>query len=792
MLKNFIKIAYRNLLKRKGFTIINLSGLSLGIAITIFIGLWIWDEISFNQYHANYDDIAVVKSNITYESETYTSEIHPTGLGTLLKSKYANYFDKVVLIRGRLEHRALSTEDKNFMQSGYFMQPEGAEMLELKMWKGDRNGLKDKSAILISRTLADKFFGQQDPLNQVITMDGNQDLKVAGVYEDLPASTTFHEASYFAPLQLYLQGWSSLNVWDNYNMFLYVQKHAKTSFSQASEAIKNAADKHMENQEVDIFLHAWANWQLDYENGREVRSDKFVYILFIGIIGVFVLVLACINFMNLSTAQAEKRAKEVGIMKSMGSSRLEMSFQFFSESILIALIAGGISITMVSLLLPIFNQITDKEIVLPVSSFIFWLLILVFTFFTGLLAGTYPALYLSSFSPYKVLKGTLESNPGAATFRKSLVVFQFAVSVSLIVGTMIIYQQIQMAHTRPSGYDRHGLITMPIRSAEVLNKFETLRNELIRSGAVDEMAAANYPITSNKGWNGGFNWPGKDPQHEPHFNIMHVTREYAETVGLDFVQGRGFSRFAKGESGYIIINESALKLMELEDPVGQLVTWQLPHFEQPVEYTIVGVVKDIIKESPFKSTSPVIITNSQREVSELFIRLNSEVKVQEAITTIKNTFRQVVPSTVFDYRFVNDEYNKKFAREKLIGNISGVFTIVAIFISCLGILGLAAYTAERRMKEIGIRKILGATGLNIIQLLTIDFTKLVLIAILISLPTSFWLGQSWLNNFAFSIELQWWYFAIAGLLALVIAWLTVGVQTYKAARINPIKCLKDE
>ena len=788
MHRNYFKIAWRNLFKYKGYSLINIGGLSLGMAVAILIGLWLWEEISYNKYHHHYDRIAQV---IRQVPDQLSNEIQPTGLGTVLKNEYSNHFERVVLIRGRIEERAIATREKNFLQKGYFMQPEGAEMLSLRMKYGSRKGLQDMNSILLSSSLAEKLFGQDNPLGKTITMDTQWPLEVTGVYEDLPENSDFNEASYFAPLGRYLDGWSSLNVWNNYNMYLFVQIKPEASFANATDAIKEAMIPHIDEKDMEVILHPWQEWQYTYENGMQVTSKRFVAILMIGSIGVFIIILACINFVNLSTARSEKRAKEVGIRKTIGSLRRQLVAQFMSESLLTAVISFVMAFGLVSLTLPWFNQIAGKTILLPLDQPVFWILLVSFVLLTGVLAGGYPAFYLSSFKPLKALKGTFKAGPKAAIPRKVLVVLQFTVSISLIIGTIIIYQQIQLAQNRPVGYSPQGLLTLPIRSAEIYNQFGVLQNELKRTGVVIEIAASNYPITSAKGWNGGFEWSDKDPAFDPSFNIMQVTPEYGQTVGLEFVSGRDFSGERASDDKAIIINESSVKQMGLEEPVGQTVRWNHPEFDRQENYTIIGVVKDQVKASPFQSTFPAIIFNSN-EVSELLIRIDPAVGVSQALPEIQSVFEKVVPSVPFDYKFVDQEYNKKFAAEVRIGKLAGIFTFFAIFISSIGLFGLVSFVAGQRTKEIGIRKVLGASVLNLWRTLTKDFFLLVFISFVIAVPLAWFFLDGWLQGYEYRTKMHWWIFGLAGGLSAVITVFTVGFQTVKAALINPVEALRSE
>ncbi len=758
------------------------------MAVTLIIALWIWDEISFNKYADNYPYVA----RVIRKGKDYNSYVSPAGLGTLLKTDYRNHFKHVVLVRARLEERAIATNDKNFLQDGYFMQADGPEIFRLNMIYGSRQGLNDLNSILLSETLSRKLFGNVDPVNKMVTMDAREDLRVTGVYEDLPNNSEFNEASYFAPLDLFLKGWSSINVWDNYNMYIYVEINPQDDFKKITTLIKDVIKAHENNSESEILLQPWRTWETDYIKGSEVASVRFVRVCLFGFIAIFILILACINFINLSTARYERRSKEVGIKKAIGSGRGQLIGQFLSESAISVVLSWFIALALADTFLPVFNQIADKKLIILWGMPFFWLVSFAFILITILLAGSYPALYLSSFSPVNALKGTLRTGNKAAISRKVLVTIQFTASISLIIGSIIIYQQIQMAKNRPVGYSPEGLITLPIRSPEYYKKFETLRNELKRTGAVMDIAQSNYPITSDKGWNSAFNWEGKNPGDEASFNTMLVTPEYCKTIGLTFTEGRDFSRDISTDKEGIIINRSALKIMGLKNPVGQIISCPPVLFNERKNYIILGVTDDMIKGSPYEPSFPAIMFNAQNNLSQSFIRINPEISISAALPEIEKVFHELVPSVPFDFKFVDEEYNKKFSAEERIGKLAGIFSFIAIFISCLGLFGLASFVTEQRSKEIGIRKVHGATSPSLWNMLSKDFIILVLISSFISAPISYYFLSKWIQNYTYHVQISWWVFVTATMGSLIVALLTVSYYTLKATLTNPIYYLKSE
>jgi len=798
MYKSYFKIGWRNLVKNKGYSFINIGGLALGMCVAITIGLWIYDELTFNRFHKNYDRIGQVYRHNTHQGEIMTGNIITTGTGTLLRNEYASQFEKVVMMRGRNEEHVLGFGENQFTQRGYFMQPDGPEMFSFTMIHGTRQGLNDMNSILLSSSMAKKLFvDNENPVGEIIKMDAKWDLKVTGVYEDLPKNSLFNDASYFAPLDLFLNGWSSLNVWDNYNIQIYVQLPLQGNFETASALIKNAMLPHINKETAatspELFILPMKQWHLasQFKNGANVISPRMQSVWYNGIIGGFVLLLACINFMNLTTARSEKRAREVGIRKSIGSYRVQLVKQFYSESLLVALIAFIIALLLVELCLPLFNSIADKNISMPWSQPLFWLGCIAFTLGTGLLAGSYPALYLSSFNPVSVLKGTFKAGRFASLPRKVLVTIQFTVSISLIIGTSIVYLQIQFGKNRPIGYSREGLISLRPRSPEFRGKYEALRNELKKTGVVEDIAESDYSIVSTLGWNGGFDWKGKEQQLEDiTFNINNVTHEYGKTIGWRFVEGRDFSRAFPADASGVIVNESALRIIQLKNPVGE--TLIRNRDDQRVEYNILGVIKDVVKGSPFERTDPCLYFLSNGDLSWLHIRMNNQAIVLDALPKIESVFKQLVPSAPFDYAFADDEYQAKFKGEERIGTLATIFSSLAILISCLGLFGLASFVAEQRTKEIGIRKVMGASIADLWQMLSADFVALVILSCALAIPLSYSFMTSWLRNYEYRTEIPWYVLVMAGVGALLITLLTVSYQAIKAALANPVNSLRSE
>ena len=797
ILINYLKIAIRNLINNRTSAFINVGGLAIGMAVATLIGLWIWDELSFNQYHDHYDSITLVKRKGHNRGEIFISDYQVSALGDHLRTTYGNHFERVTMIR-RPEEYILSAGEKAFTQIGQFMEPEGPEMLSLRMLAGSRKGLEGVNSILLSESVATKLFPLQDPIGESVRINNNTVVQVTGIYEDLPHNSQFRQATFISPLSLFFSMTDQdANAWTNQNMLIYTQLQPGTDLAEINALIKddyavNAGRDDLENP-PELFLLPMRKWHLysEFENGQPVASANLKFIWFNGIIGLFVLFLACINFMNLSTARSEKRAKEVGIRKTIGSRRIHLIHQFFSESILISFLSFSGALALVQLTLPWFNKVSDKQLSILWSSPWFWFAGISFALLTGLLAGSYPALYLSSFKPIRALKGAVRPGSFNTAPRKVLVVFQFVISISLMIGTLIVHRQLQHAKDRPVGYSRSGLLMLPKRVAEFYGKEELLISELKKTGVVAEVGQSNYPLTNTRGNNGGFGWAGKDPTFNPTFNTIRVSHDYGAAIGWELMEGRDFSReFGTDKTG-VVINESALKLMNLEQPIGAPISFDEDYFGSN-EFKILGVVKDMIKGSPYDEAFPAIMFLSDKQLYWLFIRIDPSVSANKALPKIEAAIKNLIPSAPFDYKFVDEEYAAKFQAEERLSSLATIFAVLAILISCLGLFGLAIYVAEQRTKEIGIRKILGASVTTIIGSLSADFLKLVIIAILIAIPLAWYVSGQWLENYNYRIEIHWSLFAAAALLSIVIAFLTIGFQSLRAALANPIESLRNE
>ena len=617
---------------------------------------------------------------------------------------------------------------------------------------------------------------------------------MTGVYKDLPHNSTFADLSFMSTWDMIYNNTEWIRTmedpWRPNSFTLFVQINDNADFATVSAKIKDAKLKKVNEQlakkKPELFLQPMSNWHLrsEFKNGVNV-GGAIQYLWMFGIIGAFVLLLACINFMNLSTARSEKRAKEVGIRKTVGSLRKQLVVQFFTESLLTVVFSFALSLLLVQLLLPFFNGVADKQMSIVWTNPYFWIISAVFVVFTAFVAGSYPAFYLSSFRPVKVLKGTFKAGRFAALPRKVLVVVQFTVSVILIIGTVIVYKQIQFAKSRPVGYARQGLITLPL-NAELHKHFNAMRDELIQSGAIVSMAEAGSPTTSTWSSTSGISWKGKDPNQSIDFLSVGTSYDYGKTIGWQIKDGRDFSKDFATDTSAVILNEAAVNFMGLKNPVGETVTW----WDKPL--TVVGVIHNIVMNSPYDEPKPTVFGLSTDEQNITIAKINPASNVKDALAKIETVYKKFEKDQPFEYRFADEEYAKKFQSEERVGKLASFFAILAIAISCLGLFGLSSFVAAQRTKEIGVRKVLGASVLGVWNLLSKDFITLVFISFLIAAPVAWYLMNNWLQSYNYRITISWEIFLLSGLIAIVITLITVSFQSIKAAIANPAKSLRTE
>ena len=792
MLKSYFKIAWRSLLQNKGLSFINIFGLSIGMAFAMLIGMWIQHETSFDSFHKNGDRIALVQKHTLFNNNRNTQEATPLPLYYELTSNYPEV--KRVTRVSWNDYHSLVVGNKKFTKRGRYVDPHFLEMFSFPLVKGNiKSALKDPNSLVLSQSVANALFGKEDPIGKTIKVDNQYNLQVTAVIADIPDNSTI-AFDFLAPYEFVIQHndfvRNNRTNWGNNFMMNMVELKEGVSmgaFSKKIGPLNTVKDPAIKNQ--TLFLHPLSKWHLrnDYKNWVNA-GGKIEYVRLFGIIGIFVLLIACINFMNLSTARSEKRAKEVGIRKAVGSQRVQLIFQFFTESMLTAFLAFLLSMALIQLLLPYLKDLGFENVSFNFGNVFLLTAGFIVCAITGLIAGSYPALYLSSFLPVKVLKGMSKQGKGTVAFRKILVVSQFAISIGLIISTVIVFQQINHAKDRSLGYNPANLISIEATD-DLATNYVVLKQDLLKTGYIESVAKASAPMTAITNRWSDFSWDGKDPKADIALDAVMTEWDFEKTAGLKFKQGRPFSIDYKTDSNAVIINEEALKVIGYKDPIGKTMR------SGGREITIVGVVENVLIDNPFKPVYPLaILFNGSKtdNVNNIFLRLKPTADLKKALTAIQPVFDKYNPSLPFEYSFVDEVFGKKFTTENQVGKLAGIFAGLAIFISCMGLFGLAMFMAERRTKEIGVRKVLGASVANLWMLLSKEFVWLVLIGCSIASPLAFWLMKDWLQKYDYRIDISWWVFAIAGLLAFAIALLTVSTQAIKAAIANPVKSLRTE
>lgn len=787
MLRNYILVTLRNLLKNKTYSFINIAGLSIGITCSLLIMLWVFDQLSYDRFHPKVDRLYQVWVNATFDGKVNTWNSLPLPTYESLKTEHNNIKNTTATDWGG-DH-LLTVGDQRVTKKGYYAGEEFLTMFEFPLVKGAANQvLVEPGSIVLTESAAKALFGEQDPINQLVKLDNRDELKVTGILKDVPKNSSF-EFDCLLPWKLYeKQEWvkNQKDNWGNYSFQVYVELTDAASEVPVENKIKDLLTRHGETDiPHDLFLHPLSRWALhsNFENGNEA-GGMIDYVNMFTIIAVFVLIIACINFMNLATARSERRAKEVGIRKSVGSRRIEIIFQFIGESLIISFVAFAISILVAQLLLPFYNDLVEKQLFIDYSSPRFWMFAASLIFFTGIIAGSYPAFYLSSFQPVKVLKGKVHTGKSGSMPRKVLVTLQFGFSILLIIGTIVIYQQIQHVKSRDLGYEQENLITVE-NTSEISTNYKAIKAELLQSGVVSGVTRSNSAITSINS-NNFLGWPGKPEDLRVIFATIAVEYDYTQAMGIKLLQGRDFSENFKSDTAAILINKAGLDLMNLKDPIGtQLDLWG-------GKRELIGIVDNVLMGDPNRPVGPMFCILNPEWINAITIRLEKTKDLPESLKKVEAIFKKYNPAYPFEYDFADVEFAKKFTTIDMTSRLATLFASLAIIITGLGLFGLAAFTAEQRTKEIGIRKVLGASVSGLVTLMSKDFSKLVIVSFLISAPLAWWLLNNFLERYPYRIEISWWVFPLTGLISLVFALIIVSTQALRAAHANPVNSLRNE
>ena len=792
MIKNYLKIAWRNLLKRKVFTAINILGLAIGITCSGLILLWVEDEVNYDHVFPKQDLIYYVPTNQIFEGETYTFYSTPGPLAKDLKNEIPEITKSATTWRGEL---LMGKDEMGISRSGRYADPDFIDIFSLHFVEGDaKNALNRPDGIVLTQRTANALFGKSTNIvDQVLQIDNQYSFTVTGIVEDLPNNVTF-KFDWLLPFERFQLGEEDMSWSKEYgNNFAdtFVELAPNANFADVDAKVRALIPTKMKesgNTRTQAFLHTIKDWRLrsDFSEGKKV-GGQITFVRLVALIAFIILLIACINFMNLSTARSEKRANEVGIRKVLGSSKNRLISQFMAEALITAAISAVLSIILLMVLIPAFNTLVEKQLELRLYDSTHLFSLLGITLVCGILAGWYPALYLSSFRPAQVLKG-LQAKHGSAPFiRKGLVVTQFTVSIIFIISTIIIYQQVQHAQGRDLGYAKDRLVNIPV-TGEMIKAFKPIKQDLIASGMVENVALTNTYMLSSGNNGAGLSWNGGTNTEEVLVRFRYVSPSFFETMDLKIKDGHGFSENTASDSTNVLITKSFEKLLGTGSAVGKIIT------RNNTAYNVIGVVNDYIYGDMYGNgkSGPVMFFNNPEYGYTMYVKLRGEASISDALVSIKDVMKVHNPAFPLEYRFENDMFNARFKNEELIGDLSKIFSILAIVISCLGLFGLSAFTAEQRKKEIGVRKVLGANISGIVRLLSKDILRLVLASLCLAIPFSYWSMQRWLQKFAYRIEIDWWVFAIAGITAILIALFTISFQSIKAAMTNPVNSLRSE
>ncbi|NRF40834.1 ABC transporter permease [Pedobacter foliorum] len=782
-----LKIALRNLWKNKGYTLINVGGLAIGLASCMVLLMYVAYEWSFDRQFSNYEKIYMVYNNMDANGEITTWPTTPTPMAREIRDKIQGV--EYAAHSSFPENQLISYGSNSFKKIAIYAEPSFLKMLNYKFISGNAaNALQQVNTVILTETLAKNLFGNEDPINKIVKLGNTEGLKVEAVIKDIPQSSSFR-FDYLLPwglLEKFDPQRKELN-WKSNNSLTLLQLKDNHVFEQVSDQMKGIYKRNRKISASEALLQPLSKVHLydKFENGKSV-GGKIDQLRIFFILAFCILLIACVNFMNLSTARSEKRAKEVGIRKAIGSSRKSLVSQFILESMLMAFIGMLVAFALMELALPYFNGLLNIGLVIGYSDWRFWSALIGLSLLTGFIAGSYPAFYLSSFEPVKVLKGFSIAGNSSLSIRKILVVFQFVFAVCLIVCTSVIYQQLNYIKNKPIGYNRAGLLEIPIQgNLRTESQLMLVKDQLLKSGAVTDVTYFSQSLNDGGNNSSDFNWPGKKTNEVFLFNYRSSGYNFTKTTGAEMLTGRDFSpQFA--DSATIIVNEAAVKMMGLKQAVGTVIK------KGDIPYTIIGVMKNYVSESPYKNANPTVMFYSIGEVSSIIVRIKPDQNISTSIEQIDGIFKKINPDFPVDSRFVNDDFEQKFQNEKLLGTLSNWFGGFAIFISCLGLLGLALFIAEQRKKEISIRKVLGASTGNILTLLNRDFIKLVIIANLVAFPIAYIIIHKWLSAFEYRISISFLPFALAGCISILIAVLTVSIQSVKVVKANPIDALKYE
>lgn len=786
MITNYFKLAWRNLFSNKGFSLINIAGLTIGMASTMLILLWVYSEKTWDSTNKNYDNIYHVMCNRNFNGEINTGQDMMYPLPKAAKAAFPEIANSAIVSFGNTT--LLSVGEKRINKQTLNVSPEFFEIFTYATLQGNAaQAVKDPDALILTESTAKALFGNANVVGQQVEVNNGRTAIVRAVIQDAPHNSTlqFDGLIPFNPSAPNIK--ESENDWVNCGNRVFFKTKDGVNIAglekKVLQLIKERTDNENPTTRGNIILHPMNKWRLysEFKNGFNV-GGRVEYVHLFSWIAVIILIIACVNFMNLSTARSERRAKEVGIRKTLGSVRSQLLMQFIAESMLLSLIAFVFAVLIVYACIPSFSSLLNVDITVPYAHPLTWVFAVGIIVVTGVIAGSYPAFYLSGFSPVKVLKGTFLPGKQALLPRKILVTSQFIASIIFISATLIIYQQLQYVKDRDFGYDQDFLIT--VNSSKDTDKgFDAFKNDLLQSGAVTAVNRTSGPITDIFMATSGITWTGAPNNANLVIGFLFSYSDFAKTLKVDVLEGRDFNT---GDSNKVLFNKEAIKVMGLKSPVGSKITWA------GKERTIVGVIDNMVMTSPYAPADPLMVVYEDKWSSKTNIRLNDRADIKQSLAKVENIYKKYSSEYPFEFRFVDDIFNQKFANEQLIGKLSVIFAGLAIFVCCLGLFGLVASSIERRKKEIGIRKVLGATIQSLLLLMSKEFLMLVALAFLIAIPAAWWAMNKWLQNYAYRVDVGFDVFALVGIIILVIALVTVSLNASKAALTSPVKTLRNE
>ena len=784
MFINYFKTTFRNLWKNKGYTFLNIAGLAIGIACAALIFLWVENEVTWNHYFSNRDHLYKVKDRQTYDGQTYTFDATPGPLAQGMKADIPGLKNTARTTWG---NRVLfSLNDKSIYEQGLYVDSSFLSMFQLQFIAGNAaQAFTDLYSVVISERMAKQFFGSTNVIGKSIKINNQKNYIVSGVIKDLPTNVSF-QFDWLSPFQIYLNDNPWLQQLGSNGIVTYAETEPHVNVDNINKKLYNYLQTKDTSINARMSIYPMSRWRLydSYEDGKEVPG-RVKYVTLFSLIAWIILIIACINFMNLATARSEQRAREVGVRKVLGAGKVKLIAQFISEALIMSFISALLAVALIYFALPAFNNLLGEQLLVHLFYPSHISALLAITILCGLIAGSYPAFYLSSFNPVGVLKGIRIKSGSAGFIRKGLVILQFTISVTFIICTIIIYQQINHIKERNLGYNKQDLIYLKL-IGNMKQNFDVIKNDLKQSGVVENATLSKSTVLELGSNTADFNWDGKDPNKQVLITIESVSPEYISTMGMKLKAGRDFYNGVNTDTGNIIINDAMAKLISKQNVVGKVIYWG------DSKRNIIGVVNDFLYNDMYSSAAPLMLDIDTASTNCLTIRMHANADLQAALPKIENIIKKNNPGYPVEYKFVDDSFSQLFQTETLIGKLAGVFAVLAIFISCLGLFGLAAYTAERRKKEIGIRKVLGASVQGVAGLLSKDFLWLVGIACLISFPVAWLVMHNWLQNYSYRIEISWLIFMAAGFLAILIALITVSFQAIKAAMANPVKSLRTE